>query len=274
MGNAKSTPKNRTGKSVVRQKLETAQKTNILSLTEHGLEEIPAQVFQLKSLRTLDLSKNKLAALGPLSQLAELKSLNCEGNLLVTKSLAPISQLRKLQSLSVGKNRLHSEAFIPLPSKIKQLKLPNNSLATIPMQICDATLKNLEKIDLSFNNIAAVPAVIGNLTSLSDLNLDSNAITSLPREMGQLKKLKSLSLKNNYISVKSTNFNDANPQPLPAELFTETSLMDLNLHGNKLGSTQLNEFEGFEAFLERRKQSKTKALYGGATTNMSLCGLE
>ena len=30
-------PKNKTGRQVVAQKLQTAQKTNILSLTEHGL---------------------------------------------------------------------------------------------------------------------------------------------------------------------------------------------------------------------------------------------
>lgn len=44
MGN--SHPKNKTGKQVVAQKLQTATKTNILSLTEHGLEEIPTQVYQ------------------------------------------------------------------------------------------------------------------------------------------------------------------------------------------------------------------------------------
>ena len=32
-----SKPKNKTGRQVVAQKLQTAQKTNILSLTEHGL---------------------------------------------------------------------------------------------------------------------------------------------------------------------------------------------------------------------------------------------
>lgn len=109
---------------------------------------------------------------------------------------------------------------------------------------------------------------------MTELNLDNNVIVSLPNEIGQLKKLKSLSLKNNYIQVKSTNFSEANPQPIPASLFENTPLIDLNLHGNKLTSTELNEFEGFNVFLERRKKVKTKNLYGGAMVDMSVCGLK
>ena len=109
---------------------------------------------------------------------------------------------------------------------------------------------------------------------LIELNLDNNVIVSLPNEIGKLKKLKSLSLRNNYIEVKSTNFSEANPQPIPASLFEDTLLIDLNLHGNKLTSTQLNEFEGFEAFLERRKKRKTTGLSGGAMVDMSVCGLK
>ena len=60
MGQASS--KNKTGKKVVKQKLEHAEKTGILSLTEHGLKEVPPAVLALSSLRTLDLSANALKA--------------------------------------------------------------------------------------------------------------------------------------------------------------------------------------------------------------------
>ena len=110
--------------------------------------------------------------------------------------------------------------------------------------------------------------------ALSELNLDNNAIVSLPNELGQLKKLKTLSLKNNYIQVKSTNFSESNPQPIPASIFENTLLIDLNLHGNKLTSSQLNEFEGFSVFMERRQKVKTKNLHGGVMTDMDVCGLK
>ena len=55
----------------------------------------------------------------------------------------------------------------------------------------------------------------------------------------------------------------------------DTLLIDLNLHGNnKLTSTELNEFEGFDVFLMRRKKVKDKNLHGGALVNMSVCGLK
>lgn len=270
MGNAASTPKNKTGKKVVAQKLETARKTNVLSLTEHRLEEIPGKVFELTSLRTLDLSKNKIQNLGNLSQLKELKSLNCNQNMLANRSLSSISKLHKLTILSIGENRLENPAhqsFPSLPPNVKTLKLHGNSFSSIPRQICDPKLP-LEKLDLSNNNLACVPPEMCNLSALTELNLDNNVIVSLPNEMGRLKKLKALSLKNNYLTK-------SNPQPIPAAIFTETVLIDLNLHGNdKITSTDINEFEGFGVFLERRKKKKDKSLHGGAMLDMSVCGLK
>ncbi len=133
----------------------------------------------------------------------------------------------------------------------------------------------MEKLDISSNNLAAIPTEIGNLKSLTELILDNNVLVSLPIEMGELRKLKVLSLRDNHIQVASTNFSASNPQPIPSSLFENSLLIDLNLHGNKLSSTQLNEFEGFSVFLERRKIVKTKNLYGGVMEGDStLCGLK
>lgn len=282
MGNTKSSsskPRNKVGTRVVAQKLTTAQKTNILSLTEHKLEEIPPQVFLLTSLRTLDLSKNKLQNLGRISQLKELKSLNCDENALGARSLATIAALGKLTNLSLAKNRMRNppdHSFPSLPPKLKTLKLPCNQFTSIPKQICDPRL-SLEKLDLSNNNLACVPPEIGNLVLLTELLLDNNVIVSLPNEIGQLKSLKSLSLKNNHIQLNgnSRQFSEKNPQPIPESLFVDTLLIDLNLHGNnKLTSTDLNQFEGFDVFLKRRKTVKDKNLHGGAMIDMSVCGLK
>ena len=122
--------------------------------------------FRLTSLRTLDLSKNKIQHLGQISRLSELKSLNCDENMLTSSALSSVSKLTKLQTLSLGKNRLENPAnqtFPSLPSTIKQLKIHGNSFSTIPRQICDPKLKSLEKLDLSSNNLAAVPTEISNL---------------------------------------------------------------------------------------------------------------
>ena len=291
----KTAPKNKTNKTVLEHKLTTAHKTNVLSLTEHKLEEIPCQVYQISNLRTLDLSKNKIQSLGnKLSVLKELKSLNCDDNLLTNTSelshLGQISHLSNLQTLSLGKNKIKyptkaisDDGKFPftLPPKLKVLKLNGNEFTSLPKQILTPINTALEKLDISYNNLAYIPIEIGNLIALTELLLDNNVITSLPNEMGKLTKLKTLSLKNNYIQLlgtttkNSTNFSSTNPQPIPSSIFVNTLLIDLNLHGNKLTSTQLNEFDGFDTFLERRRVVKTKGLIGGAMDGDStLCGLK
>eukprot|EP00934_Nitzschia_sp_Nitz4_P008053 Nitzschia sp. Nitz4//scaffold46_size129759//105623//106651//NITZ4_003520-RA/size129759-augustus-gene-0.13-mRNA-1//1//CDS//3329552652//8043//frame0 len=291
MGNAQ--PQNKTGRKVVAQKLENATKTGVLSLSEHKLETCPEQIFQIPNLRTLDLSKNEISALGPkFSTLVQLKSLNLEQNKLPAGSLSAIEAMSKLQNLSLGSNRLGKPAVAaasgttappansaPFPEKLpkglKQLKLSSNFFSNIPRPIlAPNTLLKLEKLDLSMNQLAVVPPEISNLAALTDLNLDNNVIVSLPEELGKLSKLKVLSLKSNHISVSSTQWSDKNPQPLPESIFTQTPMIDLNLHGNPMTSTQLNTMSGYDTFLERRQKVKTSTLLGGGLTNLDVCGLE
>ena len=87
--------------------------------------------------------------------------------------------------------------------------------------------------------------------------------------MEKLLKLKALSLRHNKITVKSTMFTSSNPQPIPKGLFVNTLVVDLNLEGNAMTNTQLNEFEGFHEFLDRRQKVKNKTLQ-----NLSVCGLK
>lgn len=269
------------------QKLENAKKLGILSLSEHGLDEIPPQVFgtDLRKLRTLDLSKNNLRSVGTINVLAELKSLNLDNNDLRAGSLDSITMLKKLQNLSLGGNKLgqspgptsppqpkksHSLESLPeLPVSLKHINLSSNSLLWVPPKLCSPNLGKCEKIDLSHNSITALPAEIGLLPNLEDLNLDDNVLVSLPVEIGNLKKLKALSLRNNKLRVDSTSFSDKNPQPLPRPLFTDTLLIDLNLHGNVMTNTQLNQFDGFQEFLARRQRTKNKTL-----SNLDVCGLK
>jgi len=258
-------------------------------LSEFSLNTIPEKVFSIANLRTLDLSKNNLKILSNrLSELKKIKFLNCDKQ---NKGLDPgsihvISTLSNLQNFSCAENRLgkrepdttnglskHTPSALPdLPLSIKQLNLNSNFFSSFPPQII--FLSRLEKLDLSKNNLITIPAEISNLVSLTDLNLDQNSVVALPEEIGTLKKLKSLSLQYNGIHVHSTSFSEKNPQPLPALLFTSTPIIDLKLTGNQITNTQLNEFIGFPDFLKRRQDVKTKNIYGGAMTNLSVCGLE
>ena len=116
-----------------------------------------------------------------------------------------------------------------------------------------------------------MPDEISQLIQLQDLRLDSNRIAALPSAMGQLSKLKSLSLRDNQLQIPTTSSKNAADQPciLPRSLFTDTALIDLNLHGNRLTNTQLNDLEGFQEFLDRRQKVKSKIM-----ANLDVCGLE
>jgi len=271
------------------QKLENAQKLGVLSLSEHNLDDIPSPVFGpelARKLRTLDLSKNNLHKnLDQLGSLTELKILNLDKNNLPAGSLNSIEKLQKLQNLSVAGNQLGKPAAaspqqqkssscepLPavLPASLKQLNLSSNFFSSIPRSVVSPNLSKLEKLDLSFNQLATVPQEICHLVKLEELRLDSNSIVSLPSAMGQLTKLKALSLRDNHIQVTGTLNDTTNPQPLPQSLFTDTLLIDLNLHGNRgLTNTQLNTFDGFQEFLDRRQKVKSKTM-----TNLDVCGLE
>lgn len=249
----------------------------------------------MKNIRTLDISKNKIKRLpNQVSTLTSIKLLKLDSNKFMKGSLQPISNLSNLTTLSLSENKLGidtdkegkkivGQVLPSLPSSLKQLKLDLNHLRNIPPTVYAPNLIKLEKLDLSKNDLASVPvALFNHLKSLVELNLDYNSIVSLPREIENLKKLKSLSLEQNKITVYSssghkstaTKFSEQNPQPLPAVLFTSTPIIDLNLKGNDMTNTQLNEFEGFDKFLERRQKLKSKNIYGGAMTDLKVCGLD
>jgi Leucine-rich repeat (LRR) protein len=268
----------------------------VISLSEHGLGSVPPELFcpELAKLRTLDLSKNSLTSLGDLGRLAELRSLNLDRNMLYAGSVGQLSLLTKLQNLSLASNHLGMQSPAPpadlaqkmqkltiraaapaeslpvLPPSLKQVNLSSNGFLSVPEQLYSPALVKLEKVDLSSNELATLPPGIVNLSSLEDLNLDNNLIVSLPDDVGRLRRLKALSLRNNRLRVSSTVFNNTtNPQPLPRGLFADTLLIDLNLHGNAMTNTQLNQFDGFQDFLDRRQKVKSKTL-----TNLDVCGLQ
>ena len=57
-----------------------------------------------------------------------------------------------------------------------------------------SVLKSREALDLHFNNLAALPASIGQLKNLKTLDLGSTRLTALPDSLGQLANLKYLDL--------------------------------------------------------------------------------
>jgi leucine-rich repeat protein SHOC2 len=85
-------------------------------------------------------------------------------------------------------------------------------------------LTSLRKLGLSGNKLLSLPAEIWQLTSLRKLYLTRNQLTSVPAEIGQLTSLQVLWLSRNKLTS------------VPAEIGQLTSLRELRLYDNKLTS--------------------------------------
>ncbi|MBD2127250.1 leucine-rich repeat domain-containing protein [Microcoleus sp. ZQ-A2] len=115
-----------------------------------------------------------------------------------------------------------------------ELDLSGNNLTALPPEIGKLTqLKKLilgkyryndegDIVDTIGNHLSALPAEIAQLKQLEELLVVGNRLSALPAEIGQLTSLQSLNLNGNQLSA------------LPAEIGQLTNLRSLDLRGNQL----------------------------------------
>jgi len=269
-------------------------KLTTLDLSKNKLKKLNPNLSNLKVLKSLNVDHNKLepGSLHVLSSLPKLKTLSANHNALgraPPPSVVPTDQQKqqqqqKQQPKAKPKSTTTKTAqALPetLPKGLRTISLSHNFLTSIPKSIVENSsvpLTMLEILDLSSNRLARVPDTIASLTKLTNLNLDDNLLTGLSDAIGTLKHLKCLSLRRNHLQlmcVAGDVDGDLHPQQsLPKELWTNTPLIDLNLHGNPMTTTQLNTMDGYDVFLSRRREVKNKDILGGAMTDLEGCGLE
>lgn len=215
-----------------------------LTLRGQGLSEIPQEIFQLKNLVYLDVSKNKITRVPSgignfqnlkyldlskndieyvspdIGKLRNLRYLDFSENRLT--SLPPnIGEMENLRKLSLNENRLDSiPSEIGRLSKLEELQVWRNELQGIPAEILGS--RSLQVLVLSHNHIKELPVEIGSLRELKWLHLDRNEIAGVPSEVGLLKKLRYLDMGYNHLAS------------LPAEIGNIESLEWLYLDHNYL----------------------------------------
>lgn len=155
-------------------------KLKILTLSGNNLQSVQAATRNLTTLVELDLSKNKISALGceDFTLLTKLRQLNLYSNLISTLPDCTFKDLIRLQVLKLQNNSIHAlnKAFKKHLPNLQKLHLNSNKLTTIKYGDFRG-LQSLQNLSLHSNQIKKLEngSFIG-LTNLTDLKLQLNQL--------------------------------------------------------------------------------------------------
>lgn len=139
-------------------------------------------------------------------------------------------------------------------SSMPHVSLSNRQLRQLPPSLL-ANCAHVSTLDLSHNNLTAVPDVLLTMQCLIALDLSNNSLKSLPPNIGQLARLQALDLSDNRIAS------------LPESLGTLSELIVCDLHNNSLTTLLDPALQQLVAHHHRRINI---CLFGNKFTELSL----
>jgi Leucine-rich repeat (LRR) protein len=222
-------------------------------------------------LKVLDVSKNDLKSFPPeLANCTQLKTLICSHCEL--QRTTDVRHLTALAKLDLEANNLEESTLKPLPAvSLVRLNLANNHFTLIHTSVL-VELVNLKELDLSNNRVQSTEG-LGQLVRLNILILDNNLLTELTEDLAALTSLKRISVKHNKIGKRSTKNPDA--YSIPEAFLVNSSVEKIELTGNtNLRNNDLMQFDGMNAFLERRNKAADKNFATGGMVSFNVFGLD
>jgi hypothetical protein len=144
-----------------------------------GLTEFPPEIFDLAdTLEVLNLSGNKLAALpADLGRLHRLQVIFCSDNQF-TAVPEVLGSCPQLSMIGFKANKIRTLPAAALPPTLRWLILTDNELASLPAEI--GQCQHLQKLLLAGNQIRHLPAELASCTRLELLRIAANQLTELP----------------------------------------------------------------------------------------------
>eukprot|EP01060_Flectonema_neradi_P018342 TRINITY_DN25148_c0_g1_i1.p1 TRINITY_DN25148_c0_g1~~TRINITY_DN25148_c0_g1_i1.p1 ORF type:complete len:246 (+),score=50.60 TRINITY_DN25148_c0_g1_i1:39-776(+) len=240
------------GNSAIKEKIERAESTKILSLDGCKVKwkEVDSALKKVTTLRSLDLSNNGLKGdIDGVARHTELKKLYLGNNKLQRLSLDKLSVLEELTAT----NNVIQNIDLTGNLRLKKLLLSKNLLTTVMV----SPECQLKEIDLSNNKLKSIPTQIMQLPSLTSLNVSHNSIAGIDTSVPiKCKSLQQLILTSNKITT------------LPRELFTDTKLHTLDIDDNVIQPEDLKQLDGYESWLQRQKGTVDKQISGGLTAKL------
>lgn len=231
-----------------------------IDLSYSSLKEVPAKLFQLQELETINLSHNSITTLPLQWEFPKLQEINLGYNELkvVPNALMTLSTLERinlkrnriedlsehlncadtLQEVDLSENRLKSFPEVLLQCNVLQkLNIDKNYLTRFP-----AGLERFQEIDLcllrnpiqDYTSIAfmahkinkisckGIPKGLSVLTSLRSIEFQPETLHALPPEFSQYTQLESVCIAHNKLTE------------IPVALFSLVNLHTLNLGDNKI----------------------------------------
>lgn len=154
-----------------------------LDLTRNFINNISfSDDNSINQLEILILSDNQIDNLDFLPRLANLRELHAKNNDLKMVTRPQFSNTRNVELVNLAKNYIsvvEPGAFDDL-TMLRSLNLSHNALANASFFTILSNLKNIQSLDLSFNELTALTDLgLYKLTSMRSLNLSNNFIQSL-----------------------------------------------------------------------------------------------
>ncbi|GIY57044.1 leucine-rich repeat-containing protein 47 [Caerostris extrusa] len=175
---------------------------NFLEISKTHLKELPVNIGQLTNLTRLVVSYNDLVKLpSEVENLKKLKFLDASHNAL-SELPSGLSGLMELMSLNVCSNQLSEIPALNENLKLVTLNICCNKFSALPVSVCDSNLIHFTDLIANNNLISEIPAEIEQVGSLKVLDLSENQLIAIPGELGNCTKLKELNLKGNKLKDK------------------------------------------------------------------------
>ncbi|WP_235335188.1 leucine-rich repeat domain-containing protein [Aphanizomenon flos-aquae] len=214
-----------------------------LNLGRNQISDIKP-LSNLTNLTRLNLWENQISDIKPLSNLTNLTWLYLEGNQI--SDIKPLSNLTNLTSLYLTGNQISDIKPLSNLTKLTDLSLTVNQISDIkPLSNLLSNLTKLTDLSLEGNQISDIKP-LSNLTNLTKLSLGGNQISDI-KPLSNLTNLTSLFLTGNQISdikplsnltnltwLSLTGNQISDIKPLSNLLSNLTKLTDLSLTENQI----------------------------------------
>ncbi|WP_250674017.1 leucine-rich repeat domain-containing protein [Paraclostridium ghonii] len=145
-----------------------------INLSQRGIGNLDG-IEKCINTKSIDLSKNEISNIEPLTELKELTKLNLS-NTKISNNLNPLSKLSKLNELDLSENEISDVDPLSKLEGLTKLNLSNNKIADNLNPL--SGLSKLSELDLSFNGISKIDS-LATLSGLTNLNLNNNHINDI-----------------------------------------------------------------------------------------------